>query len=244
MIAKLALLLLLENYYYGGTFVGAVICSDGIVMAADSRTTFMGGDGKPFAYLDRMPKIFFARGAAVGISGLSSLEGELFSSFLKRNDYLLLRPVNEINFDFLLRMPFLNTGETTLISAGYIDGKPMICAKAPILPQECLSAGMISSKNSAALQQRLRALGRLPTTAEAAAALTAAIEEHAKTDLGVGGPVNIVKLTAAAPPQRSGAPPIDDGLTQACDLVQSLRAAIMPIGSPEELDRRLKAACP
>jgi hypothetical protein len=244
MIAKLALMLLLESFYHGGTFVGAVICSDGIVMAADSRTTFMGGDGKPFGYLDRMPKIFVARGAAVGISGLSSLEGELFSSFLKRNDYLLARPVNEILFDFLLRMPWVNTGETIMISAGFMDGKPMVCAKAPILPQECLSAGFISNKTSALLQQKLLGLGRLPTSTEAAAALTAAIEEHAKTDLSVGGPINIVKLTAGAPPQWSGAPAIDDGLTQTCDLVQSLRAAIIPIGSPQELDRRLKAACP
>jgi hypothetical protein len=133
-------------------------------MAADSRTTFMGGDGKPFGYLDRMPKISSRGARLLGFRAFSSLEGELFSSFLKRNDYLLARPVNEILFDFLLRMPWVNTGETIMIAAGFI-----------------------ANKTSALLQQKLLGLGRLPTSAEAAAALTAAIEEHAKTDLSVGG---------------------------------------------------------
>ena len=46
------------EYRYGGTFIGAVICEDGIVIASDSRTTFMDGAGRTFGYLDGMPKIY------------------------------------------------------------------------------------------------------------------------------------------------------------------------------------------
>ena len=67
-----SLLLLLSAYQYGGTFIGAVICSDGIVVASDSRTTFMDGKGRPFAYVDGMPKIYADRGAAVAFSGMTS----------------------------------------------------------------------------------------------------------------------------------------------------------------------------
>src|SRR5213076_2926752 len=123
--------LFLTGYQYGGTFIGAVICSDGIVIASDSRTTFMHANDHPFAYLDGMPKIYVDRGSAVAVSGLSSLEGELFSSFVNRNHYLLARPVNEIQFGFLLWMPFLNSSSIGMISAGFQDGKPTICAKSP-----------------------------------------------------------------------------------------------------------------
>src|SRR6476661_8566461 len=123
------------GYRYGGTFQGAVICEDGIVVASDSRTTFMDASGQAFGYVDGMRKIFIDRGAAVAVSGLTSLEGELFSSFVRRNDYLLGRPVNEILFGFLQWLPFQNTEAVGLITGGVIDGKPMICSKSPIVPQ-------------------------------------------------------------------------------------------------------------
>src|SRR4051794_29908080 len=175
-----AMILALAGYQYGGTFIGAVICSDGIVVASDSRTTFMDGAGKAFGFLDGMQKIYVDRGAAVAISGLSSLDGELFSSFTTRNRFLMLRPVNEILFGFLLYAPVANGNAIGMISAGYLDGAPTICAKTPALPQTCFSIGFISSKNSPVLRDTLKKLNRLPTTAEASAALKAAIEESAR----------------------------------------------------------------
>src|SRR5438132_516363 len=131
------LAILLTGYHYGGTFIGAVICDDGIVLAADSRSTFIDGSGHAFGYLDGMPKIYVDRGAAIAISGLSSLEGELFSSFVNRNRDLLARPVNEILLGFLLWLPSTNSSSIAMISVGFLDGKPLICAKSPILPQAC-----------------------------------------------------------------------------------------------------------
>ena len=244
MAALAFVMFLVSGYRYGGTFIGAVICEDGIIIAADSRTTFMDGGGRAFGYLDGVPKIYVDRGAAVAVSGLSSLDGELFSSFVNRNRHLLARPVNEILFGFLLWVPSTNGNSIGLISAGFLDGKPMICAKSPILPQACSDAGFASSKNSSFLTDTLTKLGRPPTTTEASAALKAAIEEYSRTDPTVGGSISILKLTKSGPPQWSGTPPSDGGLMQICDLVRARRLQIRPLGTQQELDAHLNAACP
>ena len=235
------------GYRYGGTFIGAIICSDGIVVASDSRMTFMDSDNHAFGYLDGMPKIYVDRGAAVAMSGLTDLEGELFSSFARRNDYLLSRPVNEVLFGFLVWLPFKNNTRVGLISAGLLDGKPMICSKSPVLPQNCSNSGYIASKDSPLLREMLMKLGRIPNTNEGAAALRTAIDEYSKTDTTVGGPISILKLANGAPPQWLENPPTDRGLSQVCELVQEHRKGrlrITPLGSPQEMEGRLNAACP
>ena len=236
--------MLLAAYQYGGTFIGAIICSDGIVVAADSRSTFMTGQGQPFAFIDGTPKIYVDGGAAVAISGMTSLDGELFSSFVNRNQFLLSRPVNEILFGFLLYVPFTNSNGIELISAGFLDGKPVICAKSPITEQSCSDSGYIASKPSPLLRDTLARLNRKATMEEGVAALKAAIEASGKTDLTVGGPISIVKLKINGPPQWAGAVLSDGGMTQICDLVRARRSDIVPFGSPEDLDLHLSAACP
>jgi hypothetical protein len=235
------------GYRYGGTFIGAVIAEDGIVMASDSRTTFMDGSGRAFGYLDGMPKIYVDRGSAVAVSGLSSLKGELFSSFVRRNEYLLARPVNEILFGFLVWLPFQNSEAVGLISAGFIGGKPMICTKSPILDQACSNVGFINNKNSPMLRDRLTMLGRPLKSTDAAAALRAAIVHSASTDPTVGGPISIVKLNVDGPPQWFENQPDDRGLTQICDLVREHRSGhrrIIPARTRQELELHLDAACP
>jgi hypothetical protein len=240
----LPLLILLASYQYGGTFIGAVICSDGIVVAADSRTTFMDGAGTAFAFLDATPKVFADRGAAIAISGMTSLDKELFSSFVKRNRFLLARPVNEILFGFLLYVPYTNTNGMAMISAGFLDGKPMICGKTPIAPQNCSNTGFFSNKVSPTLRNTLARLDRPPTMAEGIAALRAAIEEFARIDSGVGGPISILRLTKDDPPQWDGAVLSDGGLSKICELLQLRRADIVPIGSKADMESHLSAACP
>jgi len=238
------LLLLLSAYQYGGTFIGAVICSDGIVVASDSRTTFMDGHGKAFAYLDGMPKIYVDRGAAVAFSGMTSLDGELLSSFVARNLYLLAPPVNDILSGFLLHMPLATTNGVAMISAGFLDGTPMICVKSPIDPQTCSSSGFFATKASPLLRDTLSGLPGRPTVAEARAALKAAIEESSKTDSTVGGPISILTLIHDGPPQWSGALLSDGGLSQICDLIHRRRGDIVALGSQQDLDLHLSAACP
>jgi hypothetical protein len=151
--------------------------------------------------------------------------------------------VNEILFGFLLYVPFTNTNGIVMISAGFLDGKPMICSKSPIVPQNCSNSGSFSNKVSPVLRSSLSRLNRTPTTAEATAILKAAIEESAQTDSSVGGPISILRLSSDGPPQWSGAVLSDGGVSQICDLVRRRRADIVPVGSKEDLDVHLSAAC-
>jgi hypothetical protein len=247
MLLRLALIAALNGYQYGGTFIAAVICSDGIVLASDSRLTFADANGHAFGYVDGFPKIFVDRGAAVAVTGLTSVENEMFSSFVNRNRFLLERQVNEILFGFGLWLPFTNSNNIGMISAGFFDDKPMLCSKAPITPQSCSSAGFISNKYSLVLRDKLAAVGHVPATAEAADILKVAIEEYSRTDQTVGGAITILKLTSHERPEWLANPSIGDSPSHICDLVRehrSGRRTIIPLGSPEELEQQLKAACP
>ena len=79
---------------------------DGIVIGSDSRSTFVDDSNQPVGYVDRMPKIYVKHGAALAVAGLTSVEDELLSSFMRRNDDLLESPVNEILYDVALKLPF------------------------------------------------------------------------------------------------------------------------------------------
>jgi hypothetical protein len=70
-------------------FYRVIVADDGIVMGSDSRSTFVDSGGKPVGYVDKMPKIYVKSGAAIAVAGLTSVEDELLSSFIRRNDYLL-----------------------------------------------------------------------------------------------------------------------------------------------------------
>jgi hypothetical protein len=240
----LKVLLALASYQYGGTFIGAVICSDGIVVASDSRTTFIDGEGTAFAYLDGMPKIFVNRDAAVAISGMSSLDGELFSSFAKRNDDLLNRPVNDVLFGLLLHMPFTPSNNIAMLSAGFIDGKPMICLKPPIASQTCSASGFFTNKPAPVLRHAFESLNRTPTVAEAVVALKADIEAAAGADRGVGGPITLLRMGNGTPPQWLTPLPSDVGAEKICDLVRKRRSEIVPLVPTSILDLHLNAACP
>src|SRR5215510_7543351 len=90
---------------FGGTFIGAIVAEDGIVMGSDSRSTFVDSGGKPVGYVDRMPKIYVKASAAIAVAGLTSVDDELLSSFIRRNDYLLDRSVDDILYDVALKLP-------------------------------------------------------------------------------------------------------------------------------------------
>jgi hypothetical protein len=231
------------TYQYGGTFIGAVVCSDGIAVVSDSRTTFLDGEGTAFGYLDGMPKIFVDRETAVAISGMVSLDGELFSSFLKHNLDFFNAPANEILFGLLLHMPFTNTNNVAMISAGFVDGRPMICAKSPIAPQTCSRSGFFTNKPVPLLHQTFDNLNRPLTVSEAVALLKASIEKASLTDQAIGGPTSVLKLSKGEPPQWLTEPPSDRAIEKVCDLVRKRRAEIVPLSGQPDLDRRLTGVC-
>ena len=233
---------------FGGTFIGAVVVDDGIVIASDTRSTFIDDSGKQFGYIDGTPKVFVQSGVAFALSGLSSVSGELFNSFLARNDYLLTRPVNEILLGVMLGLPFKNSTNVLLISAGFSNGQPMICGKNPTDPQLCRSEGFITNRPSRSLSRWLDSKnGTMPNASDAAAAMHQAILETSDLDTTVGGPISVLHLRKSERPFWLENPPIDHEWKTVCDIVADYRKGNVRIiftNSKGELDRNLNATCP
>jgi 20S proteasome alpha/beta subunit len=233
---------------FGGTFIGVIVASDGIVIGSDTRSTFLDSDGQPVGYVDRMQKIFASDGAALAVAGLTSVEGELFGAFIERNHRLLEQSVDEILYDVALRLPLRNTTNVVMLSAGYIDGLPTICAKAPAEPQSCRSNGYFANKTSPGLHRWLDARkGRVATTTESAEALERAIREAGDLDSAVGGPISLLHVTKQGNFRWIKNPPEDHGWSRVCDIVDAYRKGKMPVfftNTKGELDRYLDGVCP
>jgi len=252
LILVLALLPLLPSkapkIRFGGTFIGAVVVDDGIIIASDTRSTFIDDTGKQFGYIDGTPKVFAQSGIAFAVSGLSSISGELFNSFLSRNEYLLDRPVNEILLGVMLGLPFKNSTNVLLISAGFSNGQPLICGKNPTDPQLCRSEGFITNRPSNSLSRWLVSKnGVTPKAEDAAAAMHQAILESSDLDTTVGGPISILHVRKTGSPLWLENPPQDHGWKTVCDIVSDYRKGSVRIlftSSKGELDRNLNATCP
>jgi len=233
---------------FGGTFIGAIVAEDGIVVGSDSRSTFLDSAGKPVGYVDRIPKIYVDRGAAVAVAGLTSVEDELFGSFMSRNDHLLQRPVNEILYDVALKLPLRNTTNVVMISGGFIGGEPMICAKVPVEPQTCRKAGYFANKESPGLRRWFQSRnGRGIKMKDAAPALERAIREAADLDSAIGGPISLLSLSSDGTDTWIQNRPDDNGWTRVCDIVSSYRSGktlIFFTNTKEELDGYLTGVCP
>ena len=237
-----------ETGMFGGTFIGAIVAEDGIIMGSDSRSTFVDSSGAPIGYVDRMPKIYVKNGAAIAMAGLTSVEDELLSAFIRRNEHLLDSPVDEILYDVGLKLPFRNTNSVLMLSAGLVNGQPMICAKVPMEPQSCRKSGYFANKNSSGLRRWYESPHRYPvTTRDASAALERAIREASDLDTTIGGPITLLEISSAGNPRFIQNPPNDNGWVRVCDVVEAYRKGRIPIfftDSKEGLDRYLAGVCP
>ena len=232
---------------FGGTFIGAVIAEDGIVVGSDSRSTFLDANGRQMGYVEGMQKVYASNTTAVAVSGLTSVDGDLFGTFVDHNSFLLQRAADEVLFGFALWLPFQNSTGVMLLSAGFNQGHPMICARSVSRPQACQDTGSISNKPSTSLQSWTAALRAAPKVTAAADALRQAIQQSAASDASVGGPVSLVQLRPGAAPLWLENPPHENGWKTICDLVKDYRAGrtrIVPIAPQADLDKYLASACP
>jgi hypothetical protein len=237
-----------EKGKLGGTFIGAIVADDGIVIGSDSRSTFIDPDDKPVGYVDRMPKIYVNHGPAVAVAGLTSVEDELLSSFLRRNDYLLDSSTDQVLYEVAHKLPFRNTTNVLMLSGGLVDGALTICAKAPADPQTCRKSGYLANKNSPGLRRWFEAQqGHVATASAAATALDRAIREAADLDSTIGGPITLLEIPRRGNPRWLQNPPNDNGWTRVCDIVDSYRSGrtnIFFIDTKEGLDGYLAGVCP
>jgi hypothetical protein len=232
---------------FGGTFIGAIVAQDGIVLGSDSRSTFIDKDNHPIGYVDGMQKIYVGSSTGMAVSGLTSVEGELFSTFVDRNQFLLQRTPEEVLFGFSAWLPFNNAVGVMLLSGGFSNGKPIICSRSVVQPQTCRDSGSITNKPSPILQTWVSALHAAPKAADAAAVLQKAIQESAASDATVGGPISIVQIRMGQPALWLENAPAPSRWKTICDLVHDHRAGkvrILPTSSPAELDHFVVSVCP
>jgi len=198
-------------------------------------------------YLDGMKKIYAGSGGAVAVSGLTSLGGELFDSFMERSAFLLDRAPDEVLFGLSVWLPFKNSTNVMLISAGFVDGKPTICSRAVTQPQRCQDNGFVGSRPSAEMENWFSIpRSGAPKSAEAAAELEKAIAQIAAADNTVGGAVSVIQLKLSGPPQWLENPPVDRGWKTICDITKDYHAGRIQFGvtsSKDELERYLNSAC-
>jgi hypothetical protein len=233
---------------FGGTFIGVIVAEDGILVGSDSRSTFLDATGKPVGYVDRIPKIYINHGTALAVAGLTSVEDELFGSFIHRNEQLLDSSPTEILYDVALKLPLRNTTNVVMLSAGFVNGEPTICAKVPVEPQSCRKSGYFANKDSPGLRRWFESKnGRVVTVREAAPALERAIREAADLDTAIGGPITLLNVPREGAADWIQNPPNDNGWTRVCDIVNAYRSGTTPIfftDTKDDLDRYLGRVCP
>jgi len=233
---------------FGGTFIGAVVAEDGIVMGADSRSTFLDTDGRHLGFVDGMQKLYATNTTAVAVSGLTSVEGELFNSFVDRNAFLLQRPADEVLFGFAVWLPYNNATGVLLLSGGFPKGKPTICGRSVVRPQACQDNGFITNKRSPSLETWFSGLHAAPKATAAAAALRKAIQESAASDETVGGATSLVQLQAGGALVWLENPPRQNQWKTVCDIIRDARTGRVRIapsgGNQADLDRFLGRTCP
>lgn len=118
-----------------GTIIVAMICDDGILIAADSRTAFnIYNNDTVFAYVDSSKKIIKLDTFQLGQSGVEWIRGKSMQTIANEftKSHKRKTSLNETFDDLItfmkdsIKVPDLDICNTTFIMAGYEKGKPKI----------------------------------------------------------------------------------------------------------------------
>ena len=232
MRATLHLLSVLSVFVFaspsGGSFVAAVICADGIVVASDSRGTInisRNEDKTPVAYFDGIQKIFPVGSNALASYGRGTFSGLFFSSMVEdfaRTEYAK-EPVDRLLGAFLVFSSKQYTHEVldqlwheVMIAGGYINEEPRICifdaARSdmglPLL--DCIRNG-IAETGATLLESYDEKALRSMSSGEATEVIENAIVDYARRtgrQNEVGGPISILRITKDAITWIRNEPPV------------------------------------
>ena len=94
-----------------GTLIFTVICSDGIIIVADSRgEVFENGDtkGQPLAYTDSNVKIFRIRNFGIAVAGNADFRCKYLDKIIKEYSHDFVKS-NDAEFTFLQFKSFLRS---------------------------------------------------------------------------------------------------------------------------------------
>lgn len=193
-----------------GTLIVSVICTDGVVMAADSRTCWVYdslGTKVIYAYADSLKKIFKIGNYQIGITGKSSLNKIYWREMIDTFN-LTEKPISGIQETFYSFNKFLNNryklsdfeifDSSRFMLVGYEKDIPVIAAidgKKPMLKMTKLGNRIYSDSN-----YKPFFIGMLPqfmTSENVSTMLDGTFRDYANEtkEIGVGGPNYIILVT-------------------------------------------------
>jgi hypothetical protein len=185
-----------------GSFVIAVICKDGIIVASDSRGTLKDREGRRIAYYDLDQKIFPIGNNLIADTGYASLNDPKLSFLSALMSRFAKSPLSHVEVDQLPAAYFKYANRVlppagaesaklqTLVFAGFKKNRPVVCMYRGESSRttKCRSSGYLSSPGQQIVG--LKKAGSLSFQA-AAHFMQLTIDEYATAVQpgSVGGPV-------------------------------------------------------
>jgi len=195
------------GYKIGGSFLIVTTCKDGILIAADSRSTISDSLGKKLAYYDGVQKIFPIGNFALAYTGQEIIQNIYFGAIV---DSYVSTIKDEISLDKLLpsflsytdsHLPItasLQVRRQMLITAGFIDGKHVSSyynEAQTIGPKTEFGLGFISS-DITILDEKKKYLKSMKPE-DVAVLIRRAIEKYAETNnfCDIGGQIYVLYIS-------------------------------------------------
>jgi hypothetical protein len=199
----------------GGSFMVAVVCKDGILVAADSRGTVEDDGHRRLAYYDGVQKVFPLGTNALAYTGTDFIQNLHFSALVREFSKMSPTGVDQIIPAFLQfsdqlpEVARLQFRKQSLVVAGYINGAPSICyynEAQNIGSKYACGFGLVSSDRTT-LDEYGTQLATT-TSAEAAPLVEKAIKSYSRqhNEITIGGPIYIRLLTSSGQRWLSDAP--------------------------------------
>ena len=223
-----------------GSFVIAVICKDGIIVASDSRGTLKDREGRRIAYYDLDQKIFPIGNKLIADTGYASLNDPKLSFLSALMSRFAKSPLSHVEVDQLPAAYFKYANSVlppagaesaklqTLIFAGFKKNKPVVCMYRGETSRttKCRFSGYLSSPG-----QQIVGLKRASSLSfqDAAQFMQQAIDDYATAVQpgSVGGPV-VVRTIAPSSSYWFEKPPRWPDWETFSDLAKDYKADRVP----------------
>ena len=198
----------LSQIKIGGSYDLAAICKDGIVIAADSRGTFLQKDAV-MAYFDTVQKVFPIKNCIVSVMGLIALNNRFISNYLK--EFELTLP-NNLTPDTLLMRLYLffkqkypavmnDFARLHIICAGYKSAHANLCALDHGVRMTCVTdTATMSGDSLSQFKKYTREFCASKSCKYVGQLMEKAIRNYIKKyrkGNEIGGPIMIIKISRA-----------------------------------------------
>jgi hypothetical protein len=197
---------------WGGTFIVAAICKDGIIAACDTRASFLDKDGHVAAYFEGESKLYADGKTILGMAGIYSFDeitlSGLFNGFTSSNKTRIpLADYKEAFMNYAKKI--LKPAEYAVLSrnyfmtVGYQNGKPLIYTYHENRVDSITQTGYLTTDesvdNMSIIKRDLKNADFIKATEIIKEILSREIEDDNSNRIGtIGGPVFVARLTESS----------------------------------------------